>query len=366
MAEMPRTFTASAEVRLAAPEPVMLRLCARFREFGDVTVDGACSRIETGFGVAGLEACKGCLRISAQGRDEVALAYVKLALAEHLLSLEIGDRPEIVWQGDGAAGSLLPYFREMRVVRAADITPRMRRITLAGRDLERFASGGLHVRLLLPRNRDVPPAWPTMGADGRPCWPDAPERPDIRIYTIRAIDVSRGEIDIDFVMHEGDDMPGARFAAEARPGDVIGMTGPGGGSAAAADWYLLAGDETALPAIGRILEGLPRQAKAVVRIEVADEGERQDLRSVADVDLQWLFRNGAPAGTTEALAEAIRTVALPRDGRSIFVWTGCEHACFRRTRKYLREECGLARDEHLVVAYWRRGYSGDAARKEES
>ncbi len=202
-----------------------------------------------------------------------------------------------------------------------------------------------------------------MGADGRPCWPDAPERPDIRIYTIRAIDVSPGEIDIDFVMHEGDDMPGARFAAEARPGDVIGMTGPGGGSAAAADWYLLAGDETALPAIGRILEGLPRQAKAVVRIEVADEGERQDLRSVADVDLQWLFRNGAPAGTTEALAEAIRTVALPRDGRSIFVWTGCEHACFRRTRKYLREECGLARDEHLVVAYWRRGYSGDAARK---
>ena len=84
MAEMPRTFTALAEVRLASPEPVMLRLCAHFREFGEVTVDGPCCRIDTGFGVAGLEACKGCLKISAEGKDAVALAYVKLALAEHL------------------------------------------------------------------------------------------------------------------------------------------------------------------------------------------------------------------------------------------------------------------------------------------
>ena len=75
MAEMPRTFTALAEVRLASPEPVMLRLCAHFREFGEVTVDGPCCRIDTGFGVAGLEACKGCLKISAEGKDAVALWY---------------------------------------------------------------------------------------------------------------------------------------------------------------------------------------------------------------------------------------------------------------------------------------------------
>jgi NADPH-dependent ferric siderophore reductase len=366
MADMPRVFAASAEVRLASPEPVMLRLCAHFREFGEVTVSGACSLIETGFGTAGMEACTGCLKISAQGRDETALAYVKLALAEHLLNFAIDEQPEIIWTGDGAAGSPLPYFREMRVVRIADVTPHMRRITLAGNDLRRFASGGLHVRLLLPRHRDAPPAWPTTGADGRPCWPGSHERPDVRIYTIRAIDVVRGEVDIDFVMHAGENMPGARFATEARPGDVVGMTGPGGGGVGQAGWYLLAGDETALPAIARILEELPSGAKAVVRIEVADADERQVLRSAAEVDLQWLCRDGLPAGTTQPLVDAIRAIDMPRDGTSIFVWAGCEHAAFRQIRKYLREECGLSRAEHLVAAYWRRGFSGDAARKEES
>lgn len=366
MAEVPRIFTASTEVRLAAPEPVMLRLCARFREFGDVTVDGSCSRIETGFGTAGLEACKDCLKILAQGRDKAALAYVKLALAEHLLSFTLDEQPTIVWQGDGAAGTPLPYFREMRVVRVADVTPRMRRITLAGEDLLRFASSGLHVRLLFPCRRDEAPIWPTMGADGRPCWPDAATRPDIRIYTIRAIDPAKGEVDIDFVLHEGEAMPGARFAAGARPGDLVGMTGPGGGSVGYADWYLLAGDETALPAIGRILEELPPHARAVVRVEVADEAERQPLASQADLDVQWLLRSERPAGATDALVDAVRAVELPADDRSIFVWAGCEYASFRAIRSYLRQERQLVRDQHLVVAYWRRGYCGDAARKEES
>lgn len=366
MAELPRTFSASTEVRLLSPEPVMLRLCAHFREFGEVTVNGPCSRIETGFGIAGLEACKGCLRISAEGKDEAALAYVKLALAEHLLNFALEEQPEIVWQGDGAAGSPLPYFREMHVVRVADVTPRMRRITLAGNDLRRFSSGGMHVRLLFPKARGSSPVWPTTGADGRPSWPVGDDRPEIRIYTIRTIDVAKGEVDIDFVLHEGEHMPGARFAAEAKPGDVVGMTGPGGGGFASADWYLLAGDETALPAISRILEQLPGTAKAVVRIEVADEAERQQLRSAADLDLQWLCRNGSPAGQTDALAKAVRAEELPSDGRSIFVWAGCEHASFRQIRSYLRQERNLAREQHLVVAYWRRGFSGDAARKEES
>lgn len=366
MAELPRTFSASTEVRLLSPEPVMLRLCAHFREFGEVTVNGPCSRIETGFGIAGLEACKGCLRISAEGKDEAALAYVKLALAEHLLNFAIDEQPEIIWYGDGAAGSPLPYFREMRVVRSVDVTPHMRRITLAGNDLQRFASGGMHVRLLFPKVRDKTPVWPTTGADGRPNWPTGDERPEIRIYTIRAIDVASGEVDIDFVLHDGEQMPGARFAANARPGDIVGMTGPGGGGVAQADWYLLAGDETALPAIGRILEQLPATAKAVVRIEVADDAERQTLPSPAEVDIEWLCRDGSPSGEADALVKAVRDVALPVDDRSIFVWAGCEFTSFRQIRSYLRQECHLGREQHLAVAYWRRGFSGDAARKEES
>lgn len=366
MAEMPRLFTASAEVQLACPQQIMLRLCAHFREFGEVTIEGASGRIDTGFGIAGMEACERCLKISAEGKDEVALAYVKLAVAEHLLRFAIDECPQLVWAGDGSAGAPLPYFREMRVVRVSDVTPHMRRLTLKGENLHRFATGGLHVRLLFPKNRRTQPQWPVTGADGRPSWPTAENCPDVRIYTIRRVNVAKGEVDIDFVVHPGEAMPGARFALEAEPGHVVGMTGPGGGSVGAANWYLLAGDETALPAIGRILETLPASAHAVVRIETGELADQQQLPSSASVDLQWLNRAGAAPGTTSLLADAVRRVDWPRDGRSVFAWAGCEYAAFSAIRRYLREERRLSRKEHLVAAYWRRGIAGDDARQEKS
>jgi len=362
MAEMPLFMTASAEIPLVAPDDIMKRLCAHFAEFGDARIDGRCARIDTGFGIASMEACDRCLKILAKGKDDTALAYVKLAVAENLLHLAADEAPRIAWQGDGAAGSPLPYFREMRVVRAVDVTPSMRRLTLAGNDLARFAGGGLHVRLLLPKLSGVAPAWPVTGEDGRPLWPSDEARPDVRIYTIRRIDVAVGEVDIDFVLHEGADMPGARFAMDARPADVVGMTGPGGGTVGDADWYLLAGDETALPAIGRILGEMPAGKRAVVRIEVGGARDEQPLPTAASLDLQWLHRRSAAPGTTELLAQSVRDVEWPDAGTRVFAWAGCEYSSFRAIRAHLRGDRGLSRDEHLVVAYWRRGHSGVDAR----
>ena len=150
-------LTASARVALAAPQAAMTTLCARFSEFGDVRIDGCRGRIDTVFGTAHLRADACCLCLRAEGADETALAYVKLSLAEHLLGLSEGEQPRIVWAGDGAAGTPLPYFREMTVMAARQVTPRMRRVTLAGDDLARFARGGHHVRLLLPAHHLTPP-----------------------------------------------------------------------------------------------------------------------------------------------------------------------------------------------------------------
>lgn len=361
MSEMPRIFTATAEVVLPSPSQTLQRLCARFSEFGDVSGQGRCRRIETGFGTAEVEDCGRCLRICAAGRDEASLAFVKLAMAEHLLNMS-DERPSIVWSGDGSAGAPLPYFREMRVRSAVQLTPRMRRLTLAGDDLARFAQGGLHVRLLIPKDRGGIPKWPVTGADGRPAWPVGEDRPDVRIYTLRRVDVSAGEVDIDFVLHDGAHMPGARFAVEARPGDIVGMTGPGGGTVPAADWYLLMGDETALPAIARILSELPQQARAVVRIEIADEAEIQPLVTPAHLDLRWLLRRGRPAGGR--LPSALRATDWPVDGCRVFAWAGCEYADFVAIRQHFRLERQLPRESHLAVAYWRRGVPGDEARSE--
>jgi NADPH-dependent ferric siderophore reductase len=239
----------------------------------------------------------------------------------------------------------------------------MRRITLKGADLARFATGGMHVRLLLPRRRDVSPQWPVMGDDGRPRWPNGEDRPDVRIYTLRRVDAEAGEVDIDFVLHDGDGMPGARFAAEAMSGDIVGMTGPGGGDPPAADWVLLLGDQTALPAIARILENLPARSRAVVRIEVANAEEEQQLVSSASLDLRWLHRDDATSETL--LQAALADIDWPSDGRSIFCWAGCEFRDFVAIRRHFRKERGLARENHLAVAYWRRGVAGDDARKSD-
>lgn len=165
--------------------------------------------------------------------------------------------------------------------------------------------------------------------------------------------MSTGTIDVDFVLHE-DAGPGSEFAARARPGDVVGMGGPGGSCAPLdRDWYLLAGDETALPAIARILEALPSSARGVALIEVADAAEEQQIDTKTQIEISWLHRSGAAAGSTDLLSTAVRSVPVPTDGSSMFAWAGCEFEEFKLIRSYIRKERGLSKDDSLIVSYWR-------------
>ncbi|WP_262032400.1 siderophore-interacting protein [Microvirga sp. Mcv34] len=361
---MDQTITASllraeAKVTLAGPALVMDRLCDYFVEHGRMNRSERSARIDFIYGSASVEADDDSLHILAEGTDATGLAYVKWSLAEHILGFAEGETPRISWTGDGATGSPLPYFREMRVVSAANVTPRMRRVRLKGPDLARFATGGMHVRLLFPPRASAVPQWPVTGEDGRPVWPKGEDRPVMRIYTIRKIDVERGEIDIDFVLHDGDETPGSTWARRACPGDIMGAMGPAGGELPDADWYLLAGDETALPAISRILAELPAECRATVLLEVADASEEQLLRSSAALDIRWMHRNGAPAGTTSLLEEAIRGIAIPSSAARRFIWAGCEQKSCRCLKRILRKEWKLSTSEHQVVAYWRAGHTAD-------
>ena len=354
---MPETLLrASARVALANPTLHLDKLLDYFSEHGAVTRFDCRGTIGLSFGMALIEAEGDGLRLVAEGEDETGLAYMKYALANHVIEFAGKEHPRIIWSGDGAAGTLPPFFREMRVVRARNISPRMRRVTLQGSNLKRFEYGGLHVHLLFPPRDAKEPRWPVTGEDGRPVWPDGAFKLVARVYTIRNIDASRGEVEIDIVIHDG--TPGSEWAINAKPGDLVGMTGPGGGDVAAADWYLLAGDETALPAIARILERLPESATAVVRIEVDSVADEQKLTTACAVDLVWLHRRGAPAGTRSLLPEAIAAVDFPTGDTKVFAWAGCEFSAFKAIRQHVRNKRKLKREEHLVVSYWRRGQEG--------
>ncbi len=298
------------------------------------------------------------LSVTVEGSEAGQHGVAKGVVAYYLQHILGEACPPLVWSGDGADTRELAHFREMRVVSSHQVTPSMRRVRLAGADLARFASGGLHVRLLFPPKGRTP-VWPHAGPAALPVWPEGEDELVSRVYTIRRIDPAAGHVDIDVVLH---DPPGTgcRWSREAEAGDPVGMLGPGGGDLGKGDVHLLMGDETALPAIGRLLEEMPADARGHALIEVAGPEEQQPLRHPAGVALRWLHRNGAPAGTTTLLKDAAREVVLP-EGLTPFVWAGCEFEAFKAIRRFCRKDLGLRKNQHLVVAYWRRGLRQDDA-----
>ncbi|MCM5553412.1 siderophore-interacting protein [Pleomorphomonas sp. NRK KF1] len=313
-------------------------------------VEGGDVLLSSELGLSRLTLDVGGLRIAAESRDSAGLAYIKMIMADHVLEFGEAD-VALRWTGAGEAGSPLPFFREMTVVAAATIG-RFRRLTLKGSDLGRFAEGGLHIRLLLP-GEGVRQRWPVTGDDGRPFWPDG-NPPPARVYTLRRIDVAAGEVEIDMLLHaDHHDAPGAAFAERARPGDVIGMTGPGGGDLPEADDYLLFADETGLPAVARMLAEMPAGRRVRAILETEDQGDRQTLPSAARTDIVWLHRRDG--ARLETGAATIEPGDLPP---GVIVWGGMEQTARRAIYRRAIDIWGLSRDRLRLASYWRRGQAG--------
>ncbi|KAB2345531.1 siderophore-interacting protein [Actinomadura rudentiformis] len=262
-----------------------------------------------------------------------------------------------------AAGAAPFRFFDLSVVRTERLTPNMMRVVLGADD--DFVSGGRDQRfkLFLPHpGQDVPvvPRSEDWFAEWRALDPGV--RGVMRTYTVRSR--HEGEVVVDFALHGGGrgdgggdgggDGPASRWAVTARPGDrlvVLGPTVPDNGGVefeppAGTDWFLLAGDATALPAIGGILDWLPAGARAKVWIEVPHPDDRQDLPTMADAEIVWL-----PAG---GLLDAIRNADLPEEGIP-YAWIAGEAGTIRALRRHLVNERGYDRKHVEFMGYWRRG-----------
>ncbi|MFT9016159.1 MAG: siderophore-interacting protein [Acetobacter sp.] len=254
-------------------------------------------------------------------------------------------------------------FRMIQVARIEPVSPRMRRIIFTGDDLDGFTSGAAddHVKLFFPLPGTDTPHLPTL-VDGKPVHdPSAPVI--MRDYTPRAFNPQTRELAIEFVLHG--DGPASGWAAQAQPGQWLGMGGPRGSFLVPDTYgaYLLMGDETALPAIARRLEELPAGRKALVMIEIADMQEQRVLDTRADATIQWLPRNGTPAGQSDVLVQALRQTTLP--DVDLHAWVGAEIRTARALRECLMKEKGLARDQVRAAGYWREGTPDGGARVED-
>jgi NADPH-dependent ferric siderophore reductase len=254
-------------------------------------------------------------------------------------------------------------LRELEVARVVDVTPGMRRVTLTGDQLgsfagsdgttfPEFASNGFDdsVRLIFPYPGESEPVVPVY-KDGKYRWPADP--PALwRVYTVRRYDAQARELDIDFVKHGVG--VATTWAYRANPGDRLHVGGPSvsSGRPEGYDWFLVVGDDTAIPAIGRLLEELPDETQAQVYIEVAETAHRTDLPARPGVEVTWIVRNGAAPGTGPLLLQAVRE-ADRREG-SMFAWLAGEQSVVRDLRRYLIEERGVDKSDIDFTGYWRR------------
>ena len=246
---------------------------------------------------------------------------------------------------------------DLHVTAVRRLSPHMARVTFGGDRLTDFVDDGPDQRLKLflpapgrarpdvPRGDDWYQTWRSMDPDTRPV---------MRTYTVRESRPHAGELDIDFVLH-GDSGPASAWAGRARPGDRVAVFGAYAehDPAPDADWRLIIGDETALPAIAAIIDGLPAGTPARVFAEVHDIGERRHLTFAPEVDVTWVSRAGAPAGETTVLLDAVRGADLP-DGTP-YAWVAGESATVRDLRRHLVGDRGIPKESVTFMGYWRRG-----------
>ncbi|EHR53583.1 siderophore-interacting protein [Saccharomonospora marina XMU15] len=287
---------------------------------------------------------------------------------------------------------------DVEVLRRQRLSPTFQRITMTGPDLGRFADNGFdqRIKVILPlpgvgfdhlsRGDDWYQHWRTL--------PDQLRNP-IRTYTVRAARPEANEIDVDFALH-GETGPASRWATEARPGDRVAIVGPDAaysGTHGGVDFrphsgarrILLAGDETATPAIACILECLPGDATGEVLLEVPHAADALALTHPRGMRVTWLGRDGAAHGSKLApalrdlaaglLVEQERRTGQPVDDvdvdsgllwevpdgdpatRGLYAWLAGEAGVIKALRRYLVSDLGIDRRSVAFMGYWRLGRS---------
>jgi len=223
----------------------------------------------------------------------------------------------------------------------------MRRVTFGGEDLATFVWSGpaAHIKIIFPepgRDIDIVPL-----PD-----PDAPRPTTTRTYTPRRFDAAAHTLDVDFALHGPG--PAATWAAQARVGQQLILMGPARAYEvdSEAPWYVLLGDDAALPALETILDALPGTTPVTVFAEVVAREEARPLPHPAHTDVRWLVRGDATQAGS-ALLTAMEGFHWPAGAGRVYV--GCESGAMRQLRSVILDASGLDKERVVARGYWRVG-----------
>lgn len=244
--------------------------------------------------------------------------------------------------------SMTPNIRRMRhetrrrrltIQSVERITPHMLRITAEGPELDGFfsASPDDHIKIFVT---------------------DAQGQSAMRDYTPRHYDAENGRLTVDFFDHEAG--PASEWARKAQVGDSLELGGPRGSQVIEgpiAHWLLI-GDESALPSIGRRVEELGAELGATVIAAVPDAADEQILTSQAALQTHWVHRPAAQATDAAPILAVLAGLDIPPQ---TFIWIAAEAGVARALREALLAR-GIDKAWIKAAGYWVAGQA-DAAVK---
>ena len=246
------------------------------------------------------------------------------------------------------------------VIRTKRVTPNMVRVTVGGPDMKNLPHHGFDhwFRLFLPRldgTTDFARIPTHMGTGVYMKYlaqTKSGTRPVMRNYTVRDHRPEVGEMDIDFVAH-GDQGVAGLWAQQARVGEKIALIDQGCGFDLpdVCDFYLLAGDESALPAILGILRDLPEDSVGLALIEVPETGDIQEVHGPDGIQVRWLPRNdhSVPIGSL-ALNQLLEFT--PNSPSTLYAYVVGERKLATEGRRHL-VRTGVPKAQISFVGYWR-------------
>ena len=225
-------------------------------------------------------------------------------------------------------------IRQVTVSEKHEVSPNMRRVVLTGDSLLDFPEGyeGGYIKLVLR---------------------DGSEKPPVRSYTVREFDRGLGRLVIDMVAH-GDTGPAAYWANHSDPGAIIDIQGPGACQAinTTGDWFLLAGDMSALPAISVNLEKLPAGARGHLVLEVISEQDKVAVPVPEGMQVHWVI-NPEPEAHNSLLEDTV--MSLPWLEGQVAVWVAGEFSASRALRQFFRYQREVPKEYKYVSCYWKIG-----------
>jgi NADPH-dependent ferric siderophore reductase len=248
-------------------------------------------------------------------------------------------------------------FYEARVIEIGNITPSMRRIVLGGGDLIRFQSKNFpdeFVRLLFVEPGSKSPVLPVRDQANQDKWvyPNEVCEPPGRYYTVRKWDAAKGEMTVDFVVHEGG--VAATWASSSTVGDPVGVTTSNGRYRLPdnSSWLLIVSDITGLPAVGRILEEKPNGLSVVAHIEIPTMEDVQPLeRHRAKIHWHTSFGGTKCLSCLSVIARDVRPPSGPG-----YIWIAGEAKEVAEARKHFRDHLGFDKNRIDAVGYWIEGH----------